>query len=178
MTDRRTRLSTRVKFLTICIRSRLLYCRIQAWELTEEELGKVEVIWHGFLQKMVRRGFERKNARDRAEREGTDVDWSYRISNDKLRTITKTLPIRDFCLAQHFKYLAHICRLDNNALQKQVLFNILTPRKIWNRIEKVLGVDVQQARKMMMVKTDFLRLLNTRFQQERPEVVHDATGET
>ena len=127
---------------------------------------------------MVRRGFERKNAPDRAECEGTDVDWSYRISNDRLRTITKTRPIRDFCLAQHLKYLAHICRLDNNALQKQVLFDTMTPRTMWNRIEKILGVDVQQARKMMMAKTDFLRLMDTRFHQERPEVVHDATGET
>ena len=176
LTDRRIRLSTRVKFLTTCIRSRLLYC-IQAWELTEKELGKVEVIWHSFLRKMVRRGFERKNAPDRAECEGTDVDWSYRISNDRLRTITKTRPIRDFCLAQHLKYLAHICRLDNNALQKQVLFDTMTPRTMWNRIEKILGVDVQQARKMMMAKTDFLRLMDTRFHQERPEVVHDATGE-
>ena len=106
LTDKRIRLATRVKFLTTCVRSRLLYS-VQVWELSEYELNKVEVIWHGFLRKMVRGGFERKNAPSRKDRrkdtdpntqvEG-DLDWSYNISNEQLRCLTNTLPIRDFRL--------------------------------------------------------------------------------
>ena len=40
-----------------------------------------------------------------------------------------------------------MCRLDNNAQQKQVLFNIKAPRKVWSKIETVLGVDSYQARR-------------------------------
>jgi len=50
LTDRRIQLTTRIKFLTACVRFRLLYS-IQAWELSEEELRKVETVWHGFLRK-------------------------------------------------------------------------------------------------------------------------------
>lgn len=49
------------------------------------------------------------------------------------------------------------------ALQKQVLFDVSTPKKIWTRIENVLAVNVQQTRKRMMDKTDFQRLLDVRF---------------
>ena len=71
-----------------------------------------------------------------------EVDWSYKISNARFRDITKTLPIRGFCLEKHFKYIAHICRLNNSALQKQVLFDVRCPKTIWTRIGKVLGVDM------------------------------------
>ena len=54
LTDRRIRLSTRVRFLTTCVRSRLLYS-IQAWALTEAELDTSEVIWTGFLRRMVKK---------------------------------------------------------------------------------------------------------------------------
>ena len=110
--DKHIRLATRGKFLTTCVRSRLLYS-VQAWELTEYELSKVEVIWQGFLRKMVRVGFERKNA--------------------------------------HLKYVGHVCRLDKSAtdvLQKQVIFDLRTPRKILTWIKRLLDINVQKARRI------------------------------
>ena len=41
-----------------------------------------------------------------------DVDWRYRISNDKLREVTNTLPMTTFCQR-------HLCRLGNRTMQKQ-----------------------------------------------------------
>ena len=41
-----------------------------------------------------------------------DVDWRYRISNDKLREVTNTLPMTTFCQC-------HPCRLGNRTMQKQ-----------------------------------------------------------
>ena len=59
LTDNRIRMSTRVKFLEACIRMRLLYS-VQSWDLSAEELRKIESIWHNFPRKMVYNGFKRK----------------------------------------------------------------------------------------------------------------------
>ena len=60
LTDRRIRLSTRVRFLTTCVRSRLPYS-IQAWSLTEKELDTLKAVWTEFLRKMVKGEYARKN---------------------------------------------------------------------------------------------------------------------
>ena len=52
LTDKRVYMSTRVKILEACVRSRLLYSA-QSWELLASEIRKLESIWHGFLRKMV-----------------------------------------------------------------------------------------------------------------------------
>ena len=129
-------MSTRVKFLEACIRMRLLYS-VQSWDLSAEELRKIESIWHNFLRKMVYNGFKRKNvppeylkARKEAKKknlalpEPDDIDWAYVYDNASLQAITKTKAIADFCKIQHFKYIAHVTRLDNNSLQKQILFKL------------------------------------------------------
>ena len=85
-----------------CVRGRLLYSS-QSWELLASEIKKTESIWHSFLRKMVCKGFRRKNvppeylqARKKAKKTNTIVpepdglDWAFIISNEKLRSITKT----------------------------------------------------------------------------------------
>ena len=159
--DKRIQLDTRIRFLTMCVRSRLLYS-IQAWHLLEGELKKVEVIWHGFLRKMVIGGFQRKNAPSHSRRSAetdsqnhdeTSLDWSFKLSNERLRQITKTRPIRDFCFTQQVKYMGHVCRMDNSALQKQVLFDRRASKTVWNKTERTLGIDAQQIRRTMMNKS-------------------------
>ena len=122
--------------LEACVRSRLLYSA-QSWELTAAELNKIESIWHSFLRKMISNGFKRKNvpteylkARKKAKSKDAkqnvpkpdDLDWSYVYTNKQLETITKTTKITDFCKIQHYKYVAHVTRLENNSLKKQILF--------------------------------------------------------
>ena len=70
LTDRRIKLSTRVRFLTTCVRSRLLYS-IQACSLTEKELDTIEVIWNSFLRKMVKGGYQRINTPTNKEKQTT-----------------------------------------------------------------------------------------------------------
>ncbi len=182
LTDRRIKLPTRIKFLTACVRSRLLYS-VQVWDLSEEELRKIEVVWHGFLRKMVRGGHKRKNAPDRKTQKleipvtSEPTDWSYVLSNEQIRDITKTLPIRNFCIKQQLKYLAHVCRMDNNSLQKQILFSDSNGH-LWRKIERDLGIEPSQARRMMMKKKDFLRLLGLVFQEERPKAAQQPRGKT
>ena len=52
LTDKRIQLDTLVTFLTICVRTHLLYS-IKTRRLSEGELKNFEVIWHGFLRKKV-----------------------------------------------------------------------------------------------------------------------------
>ena len=44
LTDKRINMSSRIKILEACVRSRLLYSA-QSWELTASELNKLETIW-------------------------------------------------------------------------------------------------------------------------------------
>ena len=77
-------------------------------------------------------GYLRINTPTNKEKQTTtdkEVDWRYRISNDKLREITNTFPISTFCQRHHIKY------------QKQLLFDTRTQDKVWKKIEKLLGVE-------------------------------------
>ena len=108
-------------------------------------------------------GYQRINAPTNKEKQTTtdkEADWRYRISNDKLREITNTLPIRTFYQRHHIKYLGHICRLGNRAMQKQLLFDTRTQDKVWKKMEKLLSVDRAQVRRAMMTKTDLMRLVD------------------
>ena len=68
-------------------------------------------------------------AKKEAKKTGTIIpepeglDWAYLYDNETLGTITKTANISSFCKIQHLKYVAHITRLDNSSLQKQLLFS-------------------------------------------------------
>ena len=152
--DRRIFMSTRAKILESCVRSRLLYS-VQAWELTAQELKKIESIWLNFLRKMVVNGFKRKNvppeylkalkqSKKRSKKETQppvlkpdDLDWSYVFNNEQLKEITKI--IANFCKTQHMTYIAHVTRLDNDSFQKQLLFSTdhkKYARDRWLKFEK------------------------------------------
>ena len=155
-------MSTRVKLLEACVRSRLLYS-CQSWDLYASEIRKLESIWHGFLRRMVKHGFKRKNvppwifeSKKRSKKSGLDVpepeglDWAYVLNNENLRSITKTTNISSFCKIQHLKYIAHVTRLDNASLQKHLLFK--TNRKkyfrdIWVNMERELSISKKQIQK-------------------------------
>ena len=121
--DKRIFLSTRVKFIEACVRSRLL-CHVQVWQLGVKGMQKLESVWCGFLKQLVKGGFSRRNApknkKDKSIPE-EEIDCSYKLSNEKIRENTKTNEIKLFCDMQHLKYIAHVTRLENNSLQKQFL---------------------------------------------------------
>ena len=95
---------------------------------------------------MVNAGFARK------------VDsLAYRYSNQDIIRITETTPIRKHIQQQQLKYLAHVCRMQNSDIRKQVLFaeNTTRSNSIWQRWEKVLHIDKSQLRKLMMDRKKF-----------------------
>ena len=135
LTDKRIWLKTRIKFLTACVRSRLTFS-VQACLLKATKINKLESVWTTFLRKLIRKGFERVNvppSRRRGSRRSRrsetdeneteeDLDWRFVYNKEKVLQITNSDPIRNFCQIQHLKYIAHITRLPNYALQKQCLF--------------------------------------------------------
>ena len=171
--DKRIKITTRIRFLEACVRSRLLYS-VQTWDLKAHEKLKLETIWHGFLRKMVTNGYKRKNAPkhkkkgvDPATQVIGDLDWSFKYSNEDIHNITKTMPISEFCGVQHLKYIAHVIRLPNFAIQKQLLFT--TERKKfsrdpWLKIETMLGLSTMQIQTTMRNKKEFMSLICNRYQ--------------
>ena len=70
--------------------------------------------------------------------------------------------VADFCKIQHYKYVAHVTRLENNSLQKQILFTCerkMFSRDRWQKISKELNLDTRQIQTKMQNKKEFLSLL-------------------
>ena len=122
------------------------------------------------MRKMIEGGYARKNAQatavkklqkkkdiDPADLVDGELDWGFKISIEDFYRITKSVPVSKFCEVQYLKYIAHLCRMSNDSLQKQVLFDERTPTKTWTKIEKMIDIDRRQIRKTMMCKTDIWR---------------------
>ena len=133
------------------------YIVFQLGELSSRESNRIESIWHNFLRKMIAHGFKWKNvpleyleqkqsnpksATDTLE--PVDLDWAFVYTNNDLENITKTTSISNFCKTQHLKYIAHVTRLSNDSLQKQVLFSCEHKRYAhdrWLKLEKQLNIS-------------------------------------
>ena len=66
----------------------------------EGERDTLEVIWNDLLRKMVKGGYDRINAptdKDKQREMDREMDWLYKISNERLREMTHTLSIWAFC---------------------------------------------------------------------------------
>lgn len=177
LTDRRIRLKTRVKFLTACVRSRLTFS-VQACLLKAAEITKLESVWTNLLRKLVRNGFQRVNvppSRRRARRprrtesneeppndNEDDLDWRFVYSNENILKMTNSDPIKNFCQLQHLKYIGHITRLPNSAIQKQALFRTNRKRYTrdpWNQYEEITNLSRNQLQREMQDKGRLLSLL-------------------
>ena len=61
------------------------------------------------LRKMVKGGYRRKS----------ETEWNFQLTNNDLHNICKTEDINAFVLRQQKKYLAHLAKQPNWALQRQ-----------------------------------------------------------
>ena len=108
-------------------------------------------------------------ARKKAKKSNTNIpepdglDWAFVFSNENLRQITKTKSITSFCKIQHLKYIAHVTRLENSSLQKQLLFTCDRKKyahDTWVKIEKDLNLSKMLIQKTMQNKKEFMSLLH------------------
>ena len=66
-----------------------------------------------------------------------------------------------FCQIQHCKFLAHVSRLPNNAVQKQWLFTDYPGTRCqWKPLARDLGIDEIQLRQSLFDKDKFYDLLD------------------
>ena len=122
--DQDINLSIRRKFLEACVRSRLTYAT-QSWRPSEDQIKKLESCWFGFLRRMIKGGFRRKPAEN-----DDQPNFSFVYTNIEVEKIVKSKPLRDFMDAQYLRYIAHVCRRDNNNLSKLSLFLFLAKATI------------------------------------------------
>ena len=114
---------------------------------------------------MITNGFKRKNvppANSEHTSEQENIDRSYMYSNIQLKHITKTSSISNFCKVQHLKYIAHVTRLTNDSLQKQILFSTdhkRYARNRWVKLEKELNISKNQIQVLMQNKKEFTSFL-------------------
>ena len=68
------------------------------------------------LEKMLQ-----KIKKDKLIPEG-EVDWSFKLSNQAIREITKMTEIKNFCDMQHLKYIAHVTRREKLVFRSILFF--------------------------------------------------------
>ena len=75
-------------------------------------------------------------------------------SNASIISACNTRSGSSFCQQQHLRYLAHVCRMENDALKKQLLF--APPRKKevshWKRLANDYKIDESQLRRTLFDK--------------------------
>ena len=133
--DREISIKLRAKtFLQAYVRSRMCYS-VQAWPPKESETKILESKWNGFLRRMVNGGYLRK-----------ENSMAYRYSNIDLQQITGTSCIRKYIRDQQLKYLAHVCRMNNNDVRNEMLFSQDKKHAVstWSSLERALKMGKSQ----------------------------------
>ena len=149
---------TRKKIMEACVRSRLTY-GLQAAYPNEAQLKKLEACWSQLLRSMVRGGWRRQ---------GTDDDGDFRFvyTNRRIEELLGTLPLRDYIDKQYLKYIGHVCRLENFCLAKVMLFTEPARRYFrdpWIKISNLLGLSIEQCKKLTQSRSEFAGLVNSTF---------------
>ena len=148
-------LKTRRKILEACVRSRLLY-GTSAWDPKEDEIRKLEVCWNECLRSMVKGGWKRLETDDENE-------YKFVYSNLDLEGILHTSPLRQEILSQRMKYLGHVCRKENTASTKRMMFaksKRLYVRDPWKKIASLMGIEVSQLLKMTQSRPQYRAFVN------------------
>lgn len=160
LSDQEIALKTRTKFLESCVRSRLLYS-VQAWNMTAREQAQIEAQWNNFLRRLVRGGFRHREREVQINNpDGTTsvkTELPFCLTNEAIYRITGSQFIGIFLEQQKIKYLAHVCRMENNAYPKITAFSKLKKgqRCEWSKIAKSLGMDRGQLLIILSCKIKF-----------------------
>ena len=157
LSDPKVNIRTRRKLLEACVRSRLTY-GLQALFPNEQQLRSLETCWKQLLRSMVKGGWKRRDTSDDVEKK----DYRFVYTNADITGIIKTANLRDNVYAQYLRYTGHICRMPNTSLVKKMMF--ATPerryRNPWLKISELLGVTIEQAKRVTQSRDEFNGLIN------------------
>ena len=123
LTDFRLALSSRIQFLNALVRSRLCY-GAHSWCLRPRDINRIDAAYRSHLRSMLRGGNQRvkppsckscrklhKTSKQKCAKHliaPEEVDWRYKITNDKLLTYTKTVNISTFTQRLQRNWISHI----------------------------------------------------------------------
>ena len=79
--------------------------------------------------------------------------------------IMKTMPLCDVIYSHHLKYIAHVYRAENTAITKKLLFalSLRFYRNPWLKIADLLGVSVDQVKRLTQSRNEFAELVRQQF---------------
>ena len=120
------KLSIRIRFYEVYIRSRLCYC-CETWTLSQKQLNRIKATHMHFLRRMVRGGMNRITLMKKIKElknvgNEDEINWHWKHTNDKIYHLTKTLPMEDFIERQNCRWISHIVHASNEAPTKQLMF--------------------------------------------------------
>ena len=82
---------------------------------------------------MVKGGWKRKHVPTEIDTEDDEADYSFVYSNEQIRTIIGAQDVTSHINAQYLKDIAHVCRAENNAITKKMLFSKATNKRLLQR---------------------------------------------
>ena len=176
--DHKINLNSRVKMAEAMVRARLVYS-VQTERLSVAQRSKLDGVWTRMCRKMVKGGYQRvglnptatstilstvetdpESVSDDGEFQPEPEGYAYRFINDEIHKICKSKHASNFCQIQHCKFLAHVARLPNDAIQKQWLFTDLPGKRCqWKPLARDLGIDEFQLRNSLFDKHKLNELL-------------------
>ena len=165
--DTNVYIRTRRKLLESCVRARLTH-GTAAWFPNEHQIRKLEACWMQCQRSMVKGGWSRKNVPGSSEDESDDqeVDYGFVYTNKEIQEILRTTPLKDFIYSQYLKYIGHVCRDENTSLTKIMLFakpQRKFHRNPWIKIAELLGVSIDQAKRLTQSRKEFAEVIRRRF---------------
>ena len=166
--DYRIHAKVRGRFLNAYVRSRLCY-NAATWQFSSTVTEPLEREWSRMARRCVKGGFRRKGDTLTLLRNSDSekaFDYAYKYTTDQIHDILGTTTVATFIERQSLRWTAHCARMPNNMLQKQALFIVGTKKwkhNIWTRLEKSLGQDRTQIRRIMFDKSLFSNWLSLRF---------------
>ena len=173
---RKVNLKTRCHLLESLVKPVLLYA-VQAWDLPKCKKQKLDALYRSFMRKMVNKGWKKTRIDDEGNHRPI-------IENKDLYRITGTSSIEKFIEKQFLKFQAHLTRLPNKNLQKQLQFIVRDPNpsnseNIWSRCSKLMGgMDETTMRKKMADRKTWYRALDLRFgQRQSKRATHGGTSQ-
>ena len=179
--DHKINLKSRIMMAEAMVRARLVYS-VQTERLCVLQRNTLDGIWSRMCRKMVKGGYQRVGSLPTAtttipstvgavpesssDNGGSQLEpeenlgYVYRFSNDNIHKICQSKNASTFCQIQHCKFLAHVARLPNDAIQKQWLFTDLPGNRCqWKPLARDLGIDEIQLRNSLFDKQKLNDLL-------------------
>ena len=120
--------ATCLTYYNAFVRSRLCYS-CSTWSLNAKQRNRLQTTYNSHMRAMVKGGFRRKGgARDRQDEVG--YNRAYTLKNCEIMKILGAPDLVKFARNQQINWVAHVVRMENDRIVKQVLFSRVRENKM------------------------------------------------